>query len=166
MLKAHLAAIEKSIICKAEIQANVGHSLHKGTPRELFIKEFLSSHSSETVSFGTGEIIDADSRPSEKRNQIDIVIHKKEYPRLDFTGGISGFLSESVVAAIEVKSTLDEEAFRDAYKSAINCKKLKRAFIFGPKNVVRPTGNSKLHHCLRWACKNDHNSGLDKEIGS
>lgn len=70
MLKAHLSAIEKAILCQSAIQATAGHSLHKGSPREIFIKSFLQCHN-ENVSFGTGEIIDSSSKPGEHRNQID-----------------------------------------------------------------------------------------------
>ena len=49
-------------------------------------------------------MIDANSQPGQKRNQIDIVIYKRDYPKLDFGGGISGFLVESVVATIEAQA--------------------------------------------------------------
>ena len=107
MLKSHIDTMENHLLAISQIPANAGHPLHKGTPREAFIKEFLASHLGEGVAIGTGEIIDANSGPNERRNQIDIVIHKRDYPKLDFGGGISGFLVESVVAIIEVKSTLE-----------------------------------------------------------
>src|SRR5712692_83027 len=105
MLKSHVDAVEGSLLETSKIPANSGHSIHKGTPREAFIRQFLEGHLSERVAVGTGEIIDANSKPKEQRNQIDIVIYKRDYPRLDFGGGINGFLVESVVATIEVKST-------------------------------------------------------------
>lgn len=125
MLKAHLEAIEAQLLATSKIPANSGHSLHKGTPREAFIKEFLERHLSETVSIGTGEIIDCDSKPNEQRNQYDIVVYKKNYPKLDFGGGISGFLAESVVATIEIKSTLDKPGLVQSIKAARNAKSLK-----------------------------------------
>ena len=115
-------AIEKQLIATSKIPANSGHSLHKGTPREAFIKQFLQSHLPETVSIGTGEIIDCQSLPGQQRNQFDIVIYKKNYPKLDFGGGISGFLIESVIATIEVKSTLTSTELENAIKAAKNSK--------------------------------------------
>jgi hypothetical protein len=106
MLKSHMDAIENHLLQISQIPANSGHTLHRGTPREAFIKEFLETHLSENVAIGTGEIIDASSQPRELRNQYDIVLYKKNYPKLDFGGGINGFLIESVVATIEVKSVL------------------------------------------------------------
>ncbi|RPA50620.1 hypothetical protein EGC79_11045 [Shewanella vesiculosa] len=126
MIKAHLEAVEEQLLATSKIPANSGHSLHKGTPREAFIKEFLVNHLSETVSIGTGEIVDCDSKPNEQRNQFDIVIYKKNYPKLDFGGGISGFLAESVVATIEVKSTLDNQGLIQSINAARNAKGLKQ----------------------------------------
>lgn len=89
MLTAHINAVEDHLLAISKIPANSGHSLHKGTPREAFIREFLESHLNSTVAIGTGEIIDFQSQPSGKRNQFDIVIYKRNYPRLDFGGGVT-----------------------------------------------------------------------------
>jgi hypothetical protein len=129
MLKTHVDAVEGSLLEISKIPANTGHSLHKGTPRESFIRTFLQGHLSERVAVGTGEIIDANSKPREQRNQIDIVIYKRDYPRLDFGGGISGFLAESVVATIEVKSLLDKEELRKAARTAKTIKGLSRNVV-------------------------------------
>ncbi|MCX7428399.1 MAG: hypothetical protein NTW96_22565 [Planctomycetia bacterium] len=129
MLKAHVDAVEESLLAVSKIPANSGHSLHKGTPREAFIRKFLQGHLSERVAVGTGEIIDGNSRPGEQRNQIDIVIYKREYPRLDFGGEINGFLAESVVATIEVKSSLDKEGLAKAARAAKAIKRLTRNVV-------------------------------------
>ncbi len=117
-------ARENALVVISQIPANSGHSLHKGTPREAFIREFLQSHLPENVSIGTGEIIDANSLPGAQRNQFDIVIYRNNYPKLDFGGGVSGFLIESVIATIEVKSTITEAELEPAIKAARNSKAL------------------------------------------
>lgn len=124
MLKSHMDAREVALVAISRIPANSGHSLHKGTPREAFIREFLQSHLPENVAIGTGEIIDASSQPGAQRNQFDIVIYKKNYPKLDFGGGVSGFLIESVIATVEVKSTLTQADMEQAIKAARNAKAL------------------------------------------
>lgn len=124
MLAAHMDAVEASLVHTSKIPANSGHTLHKGTPREAFIKEFLEGHLSTNVAIGTGEIIDANSRPRDLRNQFDIVIYKNNYPKLDFGGGISGFMIESVVATIEVKSLLNQAAVDQSVGAAKNAKSL------------------------------------------
>src|SRR5262245_28540511 len=103
MLHSHLSAVETCLLSNALLQENTGHSLHKGTPRESFVNQFLRDHLSENIAIGTGEIIDCNSLPGQARNQMDVVLYKRSYPRLAFGGGISGFLVESVLATIEVK---------------------------------------------------------------
>ncbi len=160
MLEAHLNAVEESLLHISNIPANSGHSLNKGTPREAFIKEFLINHLSERVAIGTGEIIDANSKPNEQRNQIDIVIYNRDYPKIDFGGGVSGFLAESVVATIEVKSTLDKEGLEQAIKTAHTIKNLQRSihtvFVAGyqPPSilnyVVAYDGPASMQTVLYW----------------
>jgi hypothetical protein len=117
-------AREQALVAISKIPANSGHPLHKGTPREAFIKEFLVGHLPESVAIGTGEIIDSRSTPAGKRNQFDLVIYRKNYPKLDFGGGVSGFLVESVVATVEVKSTITEAELEAAVRAAHNAKAL------------------------------------------
>lgn len=124
MLKSHMDAVENSLVQIAQIPANTGHTLHRGTPREAFIKEFLEGHLSANVAIGTGEIIDSNSQPRGQRNQYDIVIYKTNYPKLNFGGGISGFLIESVVATIEIKSLLNQSAIDQSVQAAHNAKSL------------------------------------------
>jgi hypothetical protein len=124
MLVAHMNSIEEHLLAISKIPANSGHTLHRGTPREAFIREFLDKHLNSTVSIGTGEIIDCNSKPRDKRNQFDIVIYKKNYPRMDFGGGVNAFLAESVVATIEVKSILDKAAIEQAVGAAVKAKQL------------------------------------------
>jgi len=124
MLKSHMDAIENHLISIAKIPENSGHSLHKGTPREIFIREYLEGHISSNIAIGTGEIIDSTSKPRESRNQFDIVLYKKNFPKLDFGGGITGFLIESVIATIEVKSLLDQAAIDQAVNAAHKAKSL------------------------------------------
>ncbi len=124
MLKSHMDAVETALIHISQIPANTGHTLHRGTPREAFIKEFLEGHLSANVAIGTGEIIDANAPPRGPRNQFDIVIYKNNYPKLDFGGGVNGFLIESVVATIEVKSVLDQAAIDQSVKAANTAKNL------------------------------------------
>jgi hypothetical protein len=153
-------AIENHLVSISQIPANSGHTLHKGTPREAFIKEYLESHLSANVAIGTGEIIDASSQPGGARNQFDIVIYKKSYPKLDFGGGISGFLIESVIATIEVKSLLDQTAIDQSVKAAHNVKQLtpniNRSFSTGwipPKilnYVVAYTGPAQMSTVHGW----------------
>ena len=46
------------------------------------------------------------------------MIYRRNYPKLDFGAGISGFLIESVIATIEIKSTLTGQELESAIKAA------------------------------------------------
>ena len=129
MLIAHINAVEDHLLVVSQIPANSGHSLHKGTPREAFIREFLEKHLNSHVAIGTGEIIDSRSRPGDSRNQFDLVIYKRHYPRLEFGAGISGFLAESVIATIEVKSLLDKSGIEQAIGAAKAAKNLEKSEV-------------------------------------
>ena len=54
MLKYHIDGIEKTLINESERLAATGHPIHKGTPKEIFIREFLNDHISEQIGIGTG----------------------------------------------------------------------------------------------------------------
>lgn len=126
LLQEHLRAVEDVLLAKSRIPANAGHSLHKGTPRENFLKSFLTDHLSERVAVGQGEIIDARTQNSDPRHQNDIIIYRRNFPRITFDQAISAYLAESVVATIEVKSTLSKDELGKAIRAAHDIKQLER----------------------------------------
>jgi len=144
VLKAHLDAVELSLVASSGIAANAGHSIHKGTPREAFIKEFIDGHVSERVAVGMGEIIDCQSCPNPpataQRNQYDIILYKRDYPRLNIGGGVYAFLAESVVATIEVKSTLDRHNMKRSIRAAHAAKQLTRNVVTSFHSGFQPPG--------------------------
>jgi len=140
MLKAHLDAIEKKLLAEAGVSANTGHPLHKGTPRENFISEFLQNHLSAKAAIGSGEIISADSIKGEIRNQFDIVLYKSEYPKIHISKDINAYLCESVISTIEVKSTLTRQAVHSAVDAARRAKKLRRNLTSSMSSGYLPPG--------------------------
>ncbi len=44
VLKGHIDAVEAHLLAISRIPVNAGHPLHKGTPREAFIREVLEKH--------------------------------------------------------------------------------------------------------------------------
>jgi hypothetical protein len=126
LLEDHLKTVENILLAQSRIPANAGHSLHKGTPRENFLKNFLIDHLSERVAIGQGEIFDAGSQANEPRHQNDIIIYRRNFPRISFDKTITGYLAESVVATIEVKSTLTKEDITNAIRASSDIKQLKR----------------------------------------
>lgn len=163
MLQTHLSNQERLLLELYRISAIAGHSLNIGTPREAFVKVFLENHLSERVAIGCGEIIDCNSLPGDSRNQIDVVIYKRDYPRLTLGGGINAFLAESVVATIEVKSTLDYDAVRQSTGCARRVKSLERNVVkafhagYEPPSVlsfvVAYRGPAKMETVHEWIRK-------------
>jgi hypothetical protein len=128
MLTKHFENMEEVLLVRLKQSKSLGHPVDKGTVSEIFIKDFLRDHLGENIGIGSGEIIDANSKPNEKRHQHDVIIYRKDYPKLHFAHGIDTFIAESVVATIEVKSTLDKHGLRQAIQSAHQVKALKREF--------------------------------------
>jgi hypothetical protein len=172
LLTSHLSAVEKQLLAISQIPANAGHTLHRGTPREAFIKQFLEGHLSAKLAVGSGEIIDADSLPRQPRNQFDIVVYKSDYPKIDLGGGISAFLAESVVATIEVKSLLTEAELGTAVKNAATAKKLQRhlntTFHAGwvPPGIISAvvaySGPAQISTVHNWLLRAEQVQGLNQ----
>ena len=160
-------AAENHLLSISKVPANSGHSLHKGTPREAFIREYLEGHLSSNVAIGTGEIIDANSLSGQARNQYDIVIYKRSYPKLDFGGGITGFLIESVIATIEVKSVLTQAEFGNARISTPS-EAIDGVFVLGKGFLYldnQPFGfvddaNRQANPSLKWVFADTPNGNL------
>jgi hypothetical protein len=138
MLQAHLKIVEENLLRASRIPANAGHPLHKGTPREAFIKDFLMNHLGERVGIGTGEIVDSKSLESEPRNQIDIVLYNRDYPKLNFGGGINAFLVESVIATLEVKSKLDKAGLSQSIEAAHRIKNMHKSIVYSTNEGYQP----------------------------
>lgn len=153
MLQAHLSAVEKKLLAEYAISGNSGHPLHKGTPREAFVRAFLSDHLGTHVGIGTGEVIDSDSRPAERRNQFDTILYDASYPKLQFGGGISAFLVESVVATLEIKSLLTKEDLGRAIRAARRAKALRRRLSPDPgirSYLIAYDGPQRMDTVYRW----------------
>ena len=147
----HLEYVERVLLAKSEIAALAGHPVHKGTAREAFIKEFLNEHLSERVGIGQGEIINAKSQTGDRRNQQDIILYRKDYPKIIIGSGVTGFLAESVVATIEVKSVLTKDALKRVIPIAHNVKKLERNLKKGVEITYRPN-TSILSFVVAYDC--------------
>lgn len=170
LLKAHFDLVEQSLVALGKVASSAGHNLNKGMPREAFISQFLENHISERIKIGTGEIIDGNSKPGDSRNQVDIVLYRPEFPRLHFGGNIWAYLSESVVAAIEIKSLLTYDAIRDSIAAANNIKKLKRSLVssfragYHPpailNYIVAYKGPASLKTVLSWIEKSHNELGI------
>ena len=96
LIQVHFARIARKLQAEGEAAKSFDHGTNRGTIREAFIREFLSHNTSPLTGIGTGEIIHADSKPNERRNQIDVVIHSNRYPKVSLATGTDLFFAETV----------------------------------------------------------------------
>lgn len=101
----------------------IGSTPDIGTLRENFIQRTLKSMLPSTVGICNGVIFDAEDNRS---NQQDIIIYRKDMPKLSFGEGFPQFLfAEGAIATIEVKSKLDKAEFERAMNNIHSVKSLK-----------------------------------------
>lgn len=115
-------AIEKAIAA-ANSSGMLEHSGLKGRLREIVIEELIRPFLNPHIKAVTGTIIDAYGHQS---NQIDIIIYDEQItPPILFKEGEGVIPCHSVVATIEVKSTLTRIELRKAVKNGRSVKNLK-----------------------------------------
>lgn len=130
MLLSHINAIEKILVAQGAAAQNAGHPNLRGWPREWFIRDFLINHLPSSLEIGHGEIIDQDSTPEpfqgEYRPEVDIVIYRRDLPKISYSRDNTAFLSEGVLATIESKSVLTKEELAKACNASATHKSLRR----------------------------------------
>lgn len=155
ILEEHLNAIEKVLIAKSEIANNAGHPNLRGGPREWFIHEYLENHLPTIFEIGQGEIIDenSESNPSQDnyRPQVDLIIYRRDLPKITYSKNNSAFLSEGVKATLEIKSNLTKEDL----EQACNASKVHKSLNRSVKNkiisyVVAYKGPENMKTVANW----------------
>lgn len=139
LFKSHFDRIRRRLEAEGNAARSFHHGLNRGLIREAFIREFLARNISELWGVGTGEIFDGETKEGESRNQIDVVIHNKRYPKLPLAAGIDLFFIETISSTIEIKSRLTKEDVRNTAKVA---KRIKSLAQFDPQRF-NPTGMVK-----------------------
>ena len=139
LFSSHFERIQRRLEAEGKAAQSFHHGLNRGLIREAFIREFLSENISEFWGVGTGEIFSRESRDREARNQVDVVIHNKRYPKLPLAAGIDLFFVETVSSFIEIKSRLTKE---DVKQAAVAAKRIKDLAEFEPQRF-NPTGMIK-----------------------
>ncbi len=118
----------KQLLASASIsQSCFDHATDKGTTNEIFLKNFLRTNfASSRVAIGSGEILfPFSSTTATSRRQCDIILYAPHLPKLTPPMGVSSnseislFFVESVIAVIEVKTTLTNEDLIDVASSAL-----------------------------------------------
>jgi len=177
MLLSHINAIEKILVAQSDVAQNAGHPCLRGWPREWFIRDFLASHLPSILEIGHGEIIDQDSTPEppqgEYRPEVDIVIYRRDLPKISYSQDNTAFLSEGVLATIESKSVITKEELSKACRASAVHKALKRnrplhaLGDFPPEKIVSYViaydGPANISTVANWLPEIAQESGLPVE---
>lgn len=147
MLESHINAIEKVLLAQSDVAKNSGHPNLRGGPREWFIKEFLESHLPSTLEIGQGEIIDKNSTPNPRRGnyrpQIDVVIYRRDLPKISYSKSDIAYFYEGVLAVIESKSVLN---YKELDTTNIACKK--HSNLVRGSSIIQMGGEHKMYSYL------------------
>ena len=139
LFRSHFERIQRRLEAEGKAAQSFHHGLNRGLIREAFVREFLSDNLSEFWGVGTGEIFDQSAHEKDSRNQIDVVIHNKRYPKLPLSAGIDLFFIETVSSFVEIKSRLTKN---DVKQAAAAAKRIKGLASFEPQRF-NPTGMVK-----------------------
>lgn len=121
------------------IRKSIPHSGKKGEEVEEILKKFLNSHLPQRFRAGSGFLIDNENNMSKQTDAIVYDALSSPLYRSSKEAQIIPF--DTAVAVIEVKSCLNKNELRDAFKKIASCKKLKKRPL--TELDQRPTG-SKL----------------------
>lgn len=130
VLRDHFRFVQDALVARSRIPETSGHPVHKGTPREVFVREFLGDHVARSLEIGSGEIINERSLSGVPRPQHDIILYRRDLPRIRYAFGVDAVLCESVVATIEIKSTLNKLELASAVRAAMATKALRECSPF------------------------------------
>lgn len=113
--------------------AMIGHAGELGSARESLVSGVLSRLLPDIYDVGSGEVVD---HLGNRSKQIDIVIARRDFPSLHLPSGTRVYLIESVLATIEVKSTLTSETLRQALDNVASVGRLSPNIVAGTLNKI------------------------------
>jgi len=119
-LRDYYGSIADTMESRISTLAFIQHSLTRGLQNEEVLREFLKTYVPSRFTVGTGFVIPRKgfAEAVEFSRQIDVLIYDSLfYAPLIQTGEVVVCSSESVVAAIEVKSTLYSSALAEALRN-------------------------------------------------
>lgn len=163
----HLALVRERLLAHAECIGVGKHSDVIGLAREALVELFLRDHLPSAVDYATGEILDVNDNRS---GQIDIILQSAFSPKLTLFGNTRLVLADSVLAAIEVKSTLTTAGWdgNSHLKSALDSIARTRR-LFRDYSIVSPNntgGVSSIDHipCFIFAFDGPRRDTLEAKL--
>jgi hypothetical protein len=138
IFRTRVAAALKEATSASELR----HNGVKGAILETLVSKLFSPLLPSDIGVGTGQIIDSYS--GALSHQMDIVLYDRSIlPPILFDAKLGLFPVESVLYAIEVKTTLSASELRSAHDAA---KEL--ANKFGYRSGLRDKSGSEVHHSI------------------
>lgn len=123
--------LEQVLHVQAELAGLLGHGTMIGDAREFFVTHVLRSVLPPSLHIGTGKIIGHDGSQSK---QVDVIICDPSFPGLEVQPGHGLYFSEGVVAAIEVKSSIDIASLRESLDNCLSVTQIPPSFV--PRTVT------------------------------
>jgi hypothetical protein len=155
----------KKALHSMKIAEKLQHQGVKGRAREIFLSDIFRPYLYPTNEICTGIIIDAKEQQSK---QMDIIIFDRDIvPPMALSEGEGIIPYESVLATIEVKSTLTRKNLKDSILNAISIRKLtmdRTAWPLDVKNEEIPDANFLKPASTLFAYKSDLRGNQKDEL--
>jgi hypothetical protein len=126
LVQSYATSLVKGFVERARALKQLGHKPTKGQLRELFVSDVLKSFLTSQFGIGSGAIINQDG---EQSRQMDIVIYDNRIlPPFIREENIGVYPAPSVIATIEIKTTLHKKDLL----AAENAAKILSEKVFAP----------------------------------
>jgi|GEM_PF-774679 len=132
--------ISRFLKAEADLLTSIAkHNIEADSPRSAFIRSVLELFLPSNYAIGSGRIIDSSGNSSDP---IDIVIYRRDFPRLNLPGSADVFIYESVLATIEVRTKLVRKTLFQALDTCVSVAELKSAM--SPEVLKNIAAQNKL----------------------
>ncbi len=139
-IRRHFRNLEELLRTQSKLCQPEFPSYDIGLNREFFVREVLRTHLPPYCEITSGFICDREHEPT---GQVDIILFHPLSFRVNI-GASDCCLSESVFAAIEVKSRLDEDHFKSSVANLAKVCGLSRVHMH--TSLLGGTGSSEAYH--------------------
>jgi len=143
--------ISRFLKAEADLLTSVAkHNIEADSPRSAFIRSVLELFLPSNYAIGSGRIIDSRGNSSDS---IDIVIYRRDFPRLNLPGSADVFIYESVLATIEVRTKLVRKTLFQALDTCVSVANLKAGMSVQVLKTIAAQNNLTLNDQNKYVHK-------------
>ena len=143
--------ISRFLKAEADLLTSVAkHEIDADSPRSAFIRSVLDLFLPSSYAIGSGRIIDSSGNSSDP---IDIVIYRRDFPRLNLPGSADVFIYESVLATIEVRTKLVRKTLFQALDNCVSVANLKAGMSAQVLKTIAAQNNLTLNDQNKYVHK-------------